>query len=65
MNIVGVTPDYRIEVRDDILVEKDGPMLKYGIQALHNSSIILPNSKASWPDKEKLALRFDQFRKTG
>jgi putative restriction endonuclease len=65
MNIVGVTPDYRIEVRNDILDEKDGPMLKYGIQALHNSNIILPNSKASWPDKEKLALRFDRFRKTG
>ncbi len=65
MNIVGVSPDYRIEVRDDILNEIDGPMLKHGIQALHNSSIILPYSKKSWPDKDRLSVRYEQFKHTG
>jgi len=65
MNIIGVSPDYRIEVRNDILEEIDGPMLKYGIQALHNSSIILPNNKASWPDREKLSERFNIFKQIG
>lgn len=32
-NIIGITPEYRIIVRNDILIEKDGPMLKYGIQS--------------------------------
>ncbi|HET7415556.1 MAG TPA: HNH endonuclease, partial [Arthrobacter sp.] len=35
--IIGVRPDYVIEVREDVLREVDGPMLKYGLQALHHS----------------------------
>jgi putative restriction endonuclease len=30
-HILGVTPDYRVEVRIDVLREIDGPMLKHGI----------------------------------
>lgn len=33
-NIISVTPDYKIEVREDILHETDGPMLWHGIQEL-------------------------------
>lgn len=29
-NILGVTPDYRVQVRRDVLEEIDGPMLKHG-----------------------------------
>jgi putative restriction endonuclease len=65
MNIVGVSPDYKISVRNDILLEIDGPMLKHGIQELHNSSIILPNNKKSWPDRDRLSIRFGQFKQTG
>ncbi|NLJ40827.1 MAG: HNH endonuclease [Clostridiales bacterium] len=61
-NMIGVTPDYGIVVRDDIMREQDGPMLKHGIQALHKKSIILPKNIASWPDKDRLSLRFKQFR---
>jgi len=60
-NIVGVNSDYKIVVRDDILVEIDGPMLKYGIQEMHGQKIILPGRKANWPDKSKLDIRFSRF----
>ena len=40
--ILGIRPDYVIEVREDVLKEVDGPMLKYGLQALHKSEIFAP-----------------------
>ncbi|MGA9853264.1 MAG: HNH endonuclease [Gammaproteobacteria bacterium] len=44
--IIGIRPDYVIEVREDVLKEVDGPMLKYGLQALHNSELLLPSRSA-------------------
>lgn len=64
-NIVGVTPDFIIEVRDDILHETDGPMLKHGIQELQNTKIILPHDKGSWPDRERLSIKYSRFMRTG
>lgn len=60
-NIIGVTPDYEILVRDDVLAEEDGPMLQYGIQALHKRSLILPERRKDWPDRDRLAVRFEIF----
>lgn len=64
-NLIGVTSDYKIEVRKDILLERDGPMLMYGFQQLHEKKIILPRSEAYWPDQEKLEIRFERFIKAG
>jgi len=64
-NIIGVTPDYVIKVREDILLETDGPMLKYGIQELQNQKIILPNNKNMWPDRDRLSIRYAKFREVG
>ncbi len=60
-NIVGVRPDYKIIVREDVLIETDGPMLKHGIQELQEKNIILPSSKNSWPDVDRLSIRYEQF----
>lgn len=57
-NIVGVNPDYKIIVREDILKEIDGPMLKYGIQEMHGQKIVLPGKRKDWPDRERLELRY-------
>ena len=62
-NIVGVNPDYKIIVREDVLEEIDGPMLRYGIQEMHNQKLFLPHRKVDWPDQEKLDIRFYSFRK--
>ncbi len=61
-NIIGITPEYDIQVREDILEEEDGPMLKHGLQGLHNSKIILPSKKIHWPDRDLLGERFREFR---
>lgn len=59
--LLGVTPDYKIIVREDILEEIDGPVLKHGLQELHNKNIILPSRKSDWPNQEKLEWRFNQY----
>jgi putative restriction endonuclease len=64
-DIIGLTPEYKIMVRDDILDEKDGPMLRHGIQQFHKQSIILPRSKKLWPDQNRLEIRYKRFREVG
>lgn len=61
-NIIGVTPDFRIKVREEILHETDGPMLKHGIQELQDQKIILPHDKKLWPDRERLSIRYNKFK---
>lgn len=60
-NIIGITPDYQIKVREDILQEIDGPMLKHGIQEMHDNKLILPRSKMQHPNKEWLEERYTVF----
>jgi putative restriction endonuclease len=59
--ILGVTPDYIIQVREDVLEEEDGPVLLHGLKGLNNSKLILPTSRNQWPDKNALAWRYDRF----
>lgn len=58
---IGVTPDYHIIIRKDILEEEDGPMLKYGLQEMHKKKIILPSSESDWPNPEFLGNRYNEF----
>jgi putative restriction endonuclease len=64
-HFIGINPDYIIRIRTDLLTETDGPMLKYGIQSLNNSRLLLPTDKRNWPDKERLEIRFSAFLKAG
>jgi putative restriction endonuclease len=65
VNIIGISPDYQIHVREDILHEIDGPMLKHGIQELNNRKIILPKHRFDYPDRERLEMRYEKFLKVG
>ena len=59
--ILGVTSDYTIKVRDDVLEEEDGPTLKYGLQGLNDVQLILPRRKVDYPDQEALDWKYQQF----
>ena len=63
--IIGVTPDYIIQVRDDILEEEDGPVLQHGLKGLHKSKLILPSTKSHYPSKEALEWRYSRFIRAG
>ncbi len=60
--IIGIRPDYHVEVNEAVLMEKDGPMLKHGLQEFHESKLILPRSKSDWPKEENLEERYQQFK---
>ncbi|MBX7042486.1 MAG: HNH endonuclease [Ignavibacteria bacterium] len=59
--IIGISPDYEIKVRDDVLEEKDGDMLKYGLQRTNGKSIILPQGRQNYPDKDRLEKAYQRF----
>jgi putative restriction endonuclease len=64
-HIVGIRPDCSIEVREDVLREKDGPMLIHGLQGFHNQPLHVP-SRLSWrPNPEFLEERYALFRRAG
>jgi len=59
--ILGVRPDYVVQVRPDVLLEVDGPMLKHGIQDVHGWNLELPKRISERPDRDLLALRYRAF----
>ena len=61
-HIIGVSPNYQIKVKEDVLREKDGPMLKHGIQDLQDQKLILPKSKKAWPNQDFLDVRYQDFK---
>ena len=65
-HILGVSPDYIIHVREDILEEIDGPMLRYGLQGMHGQKLhAIPSKREHRPDRERLEHRFDAFLHAG
>lgn len=62
-DILGVRPDLVIEIRQDILDEIDGPMLRHGLQEMKGLRITIPSSRRSRPDKLRLEERYEEFRR--
>lgn len=62
-NILGIRPDYIIEIRKDILTEVDGPMLEHGLQAHHGGALLVPRAVDDQPDRKRLELRWEEFRR--
>lgn len=60
-HLIGIDPDYRLHVSDRLLSQRDGPMLE-ALKQLHGRSILLPERPRDYPDRDRLALRFDEFR---
>jgi putative restriction endonuclease len=59
--IIGVTPDYIIHVREDVLEEEDGPILQHGLKGLHKTKLILPSVKSNYPSRDALEWRYSRF----
>jgi len=61
-NILGISPELVIHVRDDILAEIDGPMLEHGIKGMAGKRIATPSSTEMKPNRDFLDERFRLFR---
>lgn len=63
--VLGVTPKYGVEVRRDVLDEKDGPTLLHALQGVHGITMVLPSRTVQRPDAELLEQRYERFRQAG
>jgi putative restriction endonuclease len=64
--ILGIRPDLTLHVRDDILAEVDGPMLRHGLQEMHDRPLMtVPKVKAARPDQARLERRYAEFLAVG
>jgi putative restriction endonuclease len=62
-NILGIRPDLVVEIRQDLLDEVDGPMLRHGLQERHGHRLmVLPPVRKERPDPERLEVRYEMFR---
>lgn len=60
-NLLGIDPDGVVHIARRLLEERDGPMLREGLQGFHGAQITKPHRVAEHPDPDRLALRFDAF----
>lgn len=62
-HILGVRPDYVVEIRSDLLEEIDGPMLKHGLQERHRQRLmVLPAARRERPARDLLEVSYETFR---
>ena len=59
-DLVGISSDYEVRVHPRLLDDEDGPMLDL-LKGAHQSTIVLPRSSRSRPDRELLAVLFERF----
>lgn len=64
-NVLGIRPDYVVQIREDVLEEHDGPTLRHALQGVHGEKIVLPRQRGAHPDPNLLEERFERFRKAG
>jgi putative restriction endonuclease len=60
-HLLGIDPDYRLHVSEQLLTQQDGPVLE-ALKSLNGQIIHLPRRNEDWPDRDRLAARFEIFR---
>lgn len=62
-NLLGIHPaNLVVDVKARILEEIDGPMLQHGLQEMAGTSLLLPRRAVEWPDRQRLAERYEEFQ---
>lgn len=62
-NLMGIDPDKVVHIHRRLLEEEDGPMLANGLQHFHGARILEPRRSEQRPDRERLASRFEAFKR--
>ena len=60
-HLIGIDPDYRLHVSERLLDLHDGPMLE-ALKQLDGGVLHLPNREKDYPDRDRLSLRYEQFK---
>jgi putative restriction endonuclease len=61
-HLIGVDPDYRIHVPDRLEIH-EGPFLELGLKGIAGTLIDRPRRREDRPDRDRLAIRFEQFER--
>ena len=62
-HLIGIDPDFRIHVSDRLLEIHDGPFLELGLKGIIGQVIQLPGRNEDRPDRDRLARRFEEFKR--
>ena len=60
-HLIGIDPDYRLHVSERLLDLHDGPMLD-ALKQLDGGILHLPKRTKDYPDRDRLSLRYEQFK---
>jgi putative restriction endonuclease len=60
-NLMGIDPEGCVHIARRLREERDGPMLREGLQGFHGAMIRKPRLTAEHPAPERLAVRFSAF----
>ena len=60
-HLIGIDPDYRLHVSERLLDLHDGPMLE-ALKQLDGEILHLPKRTKDYPDRDRLSLRYEQFK---
>jgi putative restriction endonuclease len=61
-HLIGVDADYLVHISDRLMSRHDGPLLE-ALKRLHQQKLHLPLRPRDWPDRDRLAVRFEVFDK--
>jgi putative restriction endonuclease len=61
-DLLGIRPDFVVELRPEVLEEEDGPMLEHGLQGFHDQKLLLPRRPEDRPRADRLEIRYRRFR---
>jgi hypothetical protein len=56
-------PDGRVHVSERLLMLHDGPLLEQSLKAIAGTTMRLPRRREHHPDRDRLATRFEQFKR--
>ena len=62
-HLIGIDPDGRVHVSERLLMLHDGPLLEQSLKAIAGRLIRPPRSEQHHPDRDRLAIRFEQFKR--
>lgn len=60
-HLIGIDGDFKLHVSEQLMVQQDGPVLE-SLKALAGKLINLPRRQIDYPDRNRLAARFEVFK---
>ena len=60
-NLLGIDPAGVVHIDSRVLKERDGPMLREGLQSFHGAQLLGPARAEDRPDPKRLEIRFARF----